>query len=90
MPPSKRVYRGKKRPERKRLWSKLLILGTEFDDESAPTQSERQVWQQLSAQADVQLQAPDKVQSQDIPQLNATIKQNLPPITTAPAPATGG
>ncbi|MGH8428255.1 MAG: WD40/YVTN/BNR-like repeat-containing protein [Gammaproteobacteria bacterium] len=74
-----------------RLWSKLLILGTEFDDESAPTQSERQVWQQLSAQADAQLQALDKVQSQDIPQLNATIKQaNLPPITTAPAPATGG
>ncbi len=71
--------RGKKRFQSNRLWSKLLILGTEFDDESAPTQSERAAWQQLSAQTDAQLQALDHVISRDIAELNALIKQsNLP------------
>ncbi|MGH8273018.1 MAG: VPS10 domain-containing protein [Gammaproteobacteria bacterium] len=75
-----------------RLRSKLATLAYETGGSPArPTRADKLVWQELSTKADTQLQALDKVQSQDIPQLNATIKQaKLPPITTAPASATAG
>ncbi len=75
-----------------RLWSKLLILGSEYDTLIGPTQPERQVWQKLASQTDAQLRAFHDVTATEIPKLNELIgKSHLPPIATVaePTPANG-